>query len=99
MKKAAAEGDGAVANRLADVRLDEQERHRDGVEAERDGDAGATPSPFWPSANIQEARTIRAGFMNSDGCNENPPISTQRVAPLAWWPSSGSAIIIATATR
>ena len=58
-----------------------------------------TPSPFWPSANIQAASTISAGFMNSDGCREKPPNSSQRVAPLAWWPASGRAIMIATAIR
>ena len=31
--------------------------------------------------------------MNSDGCRVKPPISTQRVAPLASWPRNGSAII------
>jgi len=40
------------------------------------------PSPFWPSANIQAISTMRAGFMNSDGCRVKPAISTHRVAPL-----------------
>ena len=50
-----------------------------------------TPSPFCPSENIQATRMIRAGFMNSDGCREKPPNSTQRVAPLASWPRNGRA--------
>ncbi len=52
-----------------------------------------TPSPFWPSANIQPQRTISAGFMNSDGCSEKPPSWNQRAAPLAEWPTTGRAII------
>ncbi len=52
-----------------------------------------TPSPFWPSENIQPTSTIRAGFMNSDGCSEKPPNSSQRVAPLALWPMIGRAIM------
>ncbi len=57
-----------------------------------------TPSPFWPSENIQETSTIRAGFMNSDGCRVKPPICSQRVAPLAGVPMKGSTIMITMAT-
>ena len=53
-----------------------------------------TPSPFWPSANIQATRTISAGFMNSDGCRVKPAMLIQRVAPLASCPRNGSAAII-----
>ena len=53
-----------------------------------------TPSPFWPSENIQAARQIRAGFMNSDGCKEKPANDSQRSAPLAACPMNGSAIMI-----
>ena len=56
-------------------------------------DTPGTPSPFCASANIHEARTISAGFMNSLGCSEKPPKAIQRAAPLAEWPSTGSAII------
>ena len=58
-----------------------------------------TPSPFCPSANIQAISTIKAGFMNSDGCRVKPPTSTQRVAPLAAWPTKGSTNIAAMETR
>ena len=37
--------------------------------------------------------------MNSDGCSEKPPNSSQRVAPLALWPMIGRAIITAMAPR
>ncbi len=57
-----------------------------------------TPSPFWPSANIQPHRTIRAGFMNSDGWIDSPPSWNQRAAPLAEWPSTGRASIIMMVT-
>ena len=49
-----------------------------------------TPSPFWPSANIQAASTIRAGLINSDGWKPNGPMASQRVAPLASLPKKGS---------
>ena len=58
-------------------------------------DTPGTPRPFCASANIQEASTISAGFMNSDGCSEKPPKAIHRAAPLAEWPSTGSAIMIA----
>jgi hypothetical protein len=56
-----------------------------------------TPSPFWPSENIQATSTIIAGFMNSEGCSEKPPSSIQRVAPLALCPRKGKATMIAMA--
>ena len=56
-----------------------------------------TPCPFCPSANIQETRMIRAGFMNSEGCRVKPANSIQRVAPLALCPMIGRIIMIAIA--
>ena len=61
-------------------------------------DTPGTPSPFCASANIQAASTIRAGFMNSDGCREKPPNCTQRSAPLAAWPMKGRTHMMAMAT-
>ena len=58
-----------------------------------------TPSPFCPSENIQATSTIRAGFMNSEGCRVKPANSTHRVAPLALCPMNGRAIIRAMAAR
>ncbi|MNC55927.1 hypothetical protein D3C75_1054930 [compost metagenome] len=50
-----------------------------------------TPCPFWASANIQAAKTIRPGLANSDGCRLNGPRFTQRAAPFTVSPINGRA--------
>jgi hypothetical protein len=56
-----------------------------------------TPCPFWPSENIQAAKTIRAGLANSLGCRPKGPMSTQRTAPFTGSPMKGSAAMMTMA--
>ena len=56
-----------------------------------------TPCPFWVSANIQAAKTIRAGLANSDGCRLNGPRLIQRAAPFTVSPMKGSRAMTSSA--